>query len=44
MLHIHFYSLYRATSLEEADEKFNAFFQRLPVFVTIAKDVSNIYV
>lgn len=33
-------SLYRATSQEEAEDKFNAFMQRLPVFVTIGRDVS----
>lgn len=35
------YSLYRASTLAEAEEKFNAFLQRLPVFVSIAKEVST---
>lgn len=34
------FSLYRALSLPEAEEKFNAFTQRLPAFIGIAKEVS----
>lgn len=33
-------SVYRASSQADAEDKFNAFVQRLPVFVTISKDVS----
>lgn len=36
-----FFSLYRALNQVEAEEKFNAFIQRLPVFIGIAKDVSH---
>lgn len=32
--------MYRAPTQAEAEEKFNAFVQRLPTFVSIAKDVS----
>lgn len=34
------YSLYRASTQNEAEEKFNAFLHRLPTFVSIAKEVS----
>lgn len=34
-------SLYRAATQTEAEEKFNAFLQRLPTFVSIAKEVST---
>lgn len=34
-----FLSLYRASTQAEAEEKFNAFLHRLPVFVGIAKEV-----
>ena len=33
------YSLYRAKTIEEAEEKFTSFFQRLPVFVKIVREV-----
>lgn len=33
-------SLYRASTQDEAEEKFNAFLHRLPTFVSIAKEVS----
>lgn len=36
-------SLYRATNQTEAEEKFNAFMNRLPTFVSIAKEVSVYY-
>uniref|UniRef100_A0A6B2E6X8 phospholipase A2 n=1 Tax=Phlebotomus kandelakii TaxID=1109342 RepID=A0A6B2E6X8_9DIPT len=36
------FSLYRAPSLEDAEEKFNAFVHRLPVFVQIVKEMYNI--
>ncbi|KAJ6642499.1 hypothetical protein Bhyg_07450, partial [Pseudolycoriella hygida] len=36
------YSLYRAASQLEAEEKFNAFMQKLPVFVGIAKDMFTV--
>ncbi|XP_059614992.1 85/88 kDa calcium-independent phospholipase A2 isoform X2 [Phlebotomus argentipes] len=36
------FSLYRAATLEDAEEKFNAFVHRLPVFVQIVKEMYNI--
>ncbi|XP_063703778.1 85/88 kDa calcium-independent phospholipase A2-like [Culicoides brevitarsis] len=36
------YSLYRAQTLEDAEEKFNLLFQRLPAFVAIVKDMYNV--
>lgn len=33
-------SLYRAQTLEDAEEKFNLLFQRLPYFMGIVKEVS----
>lgn len=37
------YSLYRASSQTEAEEKFNAFLKRLPIFVMIVKEVNYIF-
>lgn len=35
------FSLYRSPAHQEAEEKFNTFMQRLPVFVGIVKEVSD---
>lgn len=34
------YSLYRATSLDDAELKFTIYHDKLPVFIEIAKEVS----
>lgn len=36
------FSLFRSPSQQEAEDKFNAFLHRLPLFVTIVKEVSDL--
>ncbi|XP_055842006.1 85/88 kDa calcium-independent phospholipase A2 isoform X1 [Episyrphus balteatus] len=36
------FSLYRATSQDEAEDKFNAFLHRLPIYVSIVKEQYNV--
>lgn len=38
------FSLFRSPSQKEAEDKFNAFLHRLPLFVSIVKEVCSVYV